>query len=125
MGPWREQAPWGCSSPPSITLIIYGVLAEESIGQLFIAGVIPGIALAGLFSGYIVVRVVLNNRLVPKLRHSFTWKERLHAILMLFPVASLILLILGSIYSGLATPSEAAAIGALTSVVIAVILGRL
>ena len=113
----------GLLIPPSITLIIYGVLAEESIGQLFIAGVIPGITLAGLFSGYIIVRVLLNSRLAPKTRNFFTLKERCHSLLMLLPVASLILLILGSIYSGLATPSEAAAVGALTSVVIALILG--
>jgi C4-dicarboxylate transporter, DctM subunit len=113
----------GLLIPPSIVLIIYGVLAEESIGQLFIAGVIPGILLAGLYSGYVATRVLLNPKLAPGMLQHFTWKERLRSLAKLFPVVSLIFFILGSIYSGLATPSEAAAIGAFASVIIAMILG--
>lgn len=113
----------GLLIPPSIVLIIYGVLSEESIGQLFIAGIVPGFMLAALFSGYVILRVLINAKLAPRKRYSFTWGERLHSLLMLLPVASLILFILGSIYSGLATPSEAAAVGALMSVIIAILLG--
>ncbi|MFO7708121.1 MAG: TRAP transporter large permease subunit [Desulfobacterales bacterium] len=113
----------GLLIPPSIVLIIYGVLSEESIGQLFIGGVVPGLMLALFFSGYVVLRVLFNSSLAPQKRTTFTWRERLHSLLMLLPVASLILFILGSIYAGLATPSEAAAVGALASVVIALVLG--
>ncbi len=113
----------GLLIPPSIVLIIYGVLSEESIGQLFIAGIVPGLMLAAMFSGYVILRVLINAKLAPRKRYLFTWGERLHSLLMLLPVASLILFILGSIYSGLATPSEAAAVGALMSVIIAILLG--
>jgi C4-dicarboxylate transporter, DctM subunit len=115
----------GLLIPPSIVMIIYGVLAEESIGQLFIAGVIPGVMLAGLYSGYVIVRVLLNPKLAPDVHYEFTRKERLLSLGKLLPVVSLIIFILGSIYSGLATPSEAASIGAIASVVIAWILGDL
>lgn len=115
----------GLLIPPSIVMIIYGVLAEESIGQLFIAGVIPGVMLAGLYSGYVIVRVLLNPKLAPDVHYQFTRKERLLSLGKLLPVVSLIIFILGSIYSGLATPSEAASIGAIASVVIAWILGDL
>jgi len=115
----------GLLIPPSIVMIIYGVLAEESIGQLFIAGVIPGILLAGCYSGYVVVRVLLNPKLAPDVHYQFTRRERLLSLGKLLPVVSLIIFILGSIYSGLATPSEAASIGAIASVVIAWILGDL
>lgn len=113
----------GLLIPPSIVLIIYGVLAEESIGQLFIAGVVPGLMLAALFSGFVMLRVLIDANLAPRKRYPFSWKERTRSLVMLLPVASLILFILGSIYSGLATPSEAAAVGALMSVIITIVLG--
>jgi C4-dicarboxylate transporter DctM subunit len=115
----------GLLIPPSIVLIVYGVLAEVSIGQLFVAGIIPGILLATLFSLYIVVRVLANPRLGPDDPQRFSWRERLDALAKLLPVTSLILLILGSIYLGFATPSEAAAIGAVLAVVLAALLGDL
>ncbi len=115
----------GLLIPPSIVLIIYGVLAEVSIGQLFIAGVLPGILLAGLYSGYVIVRVLINPKLAPTHKVSFTWGQRISALLKLFPVAFLIFFILGSIYAGFATPSEAAALGVLGAVVITWMLGDL
>ncbi len=115
----------GLLIPPSIVLIIYGVLAEESIGQLFIAGVVPGVLLAALFSGYVIVRVVLNPKLAPRVQHPYTWRERFFSLLKLVPVTSLIVFILGSIYAGYAAPSEAAAIGAVVAVGIAALLGDL
>ncbi len=115
----------GLLIPPSIVLIVYGVLAEVSIGQLFVAGVVPGVLLAMLFSSYIIVRVTLNPELVPDDPQTFTWSERIRALGKLFPVAFLILFILGSIYLGFATPSEAAAIGVVSSVIIARLLGDL
>jgi len=115
----------GLLIPPSIVLIIYGVLAEESIGQLFIAGVIPGLMLASLYMGYVIVRVLLNPGLAPRGREQFGFRARMISLLKLLPVASLIFFILGSIYSGIATPSEAAAVGSLGSVIIAAALGDL
>lgn len=111
--------------PPSIVLIIYGVLGEVSIGQLFIAGIIPGILLAGLYSGYIVLRVMLNPSLAPTERAKFSRKDYLTSLIKLFPVAFLIIFILGSIYSGFATPSEAAALGVLGSIIVSFCLGDL
>lgn len=115
----------GLLIPPSIVLIIYGVMAEVSIGRLFVAGIVPGIVLALLFSGYIMLRVTLNPALGPDDPQTFTWGQRLRALGKLFPVAGLILFILGSIYLGFATPSEAAAIGVVASMLIAAILGDL
>lgn len=115
----------GLLIPPSIVLIVYGVLAEVSIGQLFVAGVIPGLLLASLFSFYIIARVVIDPKLGPDDPQRFSWGERLQALIKLSPVAFLIFFILGSIYLGFATPSEAAAIGVVLSVVLAAILGDL
>lgn len=115
----------GLLIPPSIVLIIYGVLAEESIGQLFVAGIIPGLMLASLYMGYVIVRVLLNPGLAPRSREQFSFKQRMISLLKLLPVASLIFFILGSIYAGIATPSEAAALGSLGSVIMAVALGDL
>ncbi|MFW6325195.1 MAG: TRAP transporter large permease [Desulfovermiculus sp.] len=115
----------GLLIPPSIVLIIYGVLAEVSIGKLFIAGVLPGIMLAVFYSGYIIFRVMFNADMAPKEKERFTWHQRLRSLLMLLPVTLLILLILGSIYLGYATPSEAAGIGVVMSLLIAWFLGDL
>jgi tripartite ATP-independent transporter DctM subunit len=115
----------GLLIPPSIVLIIYGVLGEVSIGRLFIAGVLPGLMLAGLYSGYVALRVMINPKLAPTHRATFTWKERLASLWKLFPVSFLILFILGSIYTGYATPSEAAALGVLGGIVVAGLLGDL
>ncbi len=115
----------GLLIPPSIVLIIYGVLAEESIGQLFIAGIVPGLMVAGLYMSYVIARVMISPELAPVKREGFDLKTKLMAFVKLLPVSVLILFILGSIYSGMATPSEAAAIGALLSVIAAGILGDL
>jgi C4-dicarboxylate transporter, DctM subunit len=115
----------GLLIPPSIVLIIYGVLGEVSIGRLFIAGVLPGVLLAGLYSGYVAVRVMINPQLAPTHRATFTWRERLASLWKLTPVSFLILFILGSIYTGYATPSEAAALGVLGGIVVAGLLGDL
>ncbi len=115
----------GLLIPPSIVLIIYGVLGEVSIGRLFIAGVLPGLLLAGLYSGFVAARVMLNPKLAPTHRESYSWRERLVSLGKLFPVAFLILFILGSIYTGFATPSEAAALGVLGAIVVAALLGDL
>ncbi|WP_461210056.1 TRAP transporter large permease [Desulfocurvus sp. DL9XJH121] len=105
--------------PPSISFIIYGAIAGVSVGKLFIAGIVPGVALASAMALYILVRATMQPHLVSKgKRNSYTWKELLSPIPKLWPVFLLILAVLGTIYAGVATPTEAGAIGAAGSLVI-------
>jgi tripartite ATP-independent transporter DctM subunit len=103
----------GLLIPPSIIMIVYGVSADVSIAQLFIAGVLPGLMLAALFSGYLVVWSLLNRALVPPADPPLPLARRLAEARHLIPVLLLIAAVLGSIYSGLATATEAAAVGVL------------
>ena len=108
--------------PPSTIMIIYGVLGQESILRLFAAGVLPGVVLSGLFIGYIAIRALLNPKLVPESERALSkepFGQRVRVTTHLVPVFGLILLILGSMYFGLATPTEAAAVGVLGAAVVA------
>jgi len=105
--------------PPSLIMIIYGVLADVSIGKLFIGGIFPGLLLAGAYSLYIMVAASLDPSVVPPQRERFSWQEKLASIKELIPVLSLIALVLGSIYGGFATPTEAAALGVLGAIALA------
>jgi tripartite ATP-independent transporter DctM subunit len=109
----------GLLIPPSIIMIVYGVAANVSIAQLFIAGVIPGAMLAALFSGYIVAWALLNPEKVPRIAVRTTLAQKLKASRHLIPVVLLILAVLGSIYFGIATATEAAAFGVVGALVIA------
>ena len=113
----------GLLIPPSIMMIVYGMVAEVSIARLFIAGVLPGIMLMCLFMGYIVIWALLNPSKVPQpdLKMSFT--EKVYSSRRLIPVVLLIAAVIGSIYGGYATPTEAAAVGVLGSIGIAVATG--
>jgi C4-dicarboxylate transporter DctM subunit len=115
----------GLLIPPSIIMIVYGVAANVSIAKLFIAGVIPGLLLALLFMGYIVVWALLNKDKVPPPEAATTLMQKLYASRHLIPVVSLIGVVLGSIYSGIATATEAAALGVGGSLVLAKIEGSL
>ena len=108
----------GLLIPPSIIMIVYGVSANVSIAQLFIAGVIPGILLASLFSGYIVFWALRHPDQVPAATERTSFVEKLQASRHLIPVVLLIAAVLGSIYAGVATATEAAAIGTLGALVI-------
>ncbi|MGL4233906.1 MAG: TRAP transporter large permease, partial [Casimicrobium sp.] len=101
----------GLLIPPSIIMIVYGVAADQSISKLFIAGVIPGIMLALLFSGYIAVWALLNPSKVPAASRNYSFLEKLYESRHLIPVVLLIAAVLGSIYAGIATATEAAAVG--------------
>ena len=101
----------GLLIPPSIIMIVYGVSANVSISHLFIAGVIPGLMLATLFSGYIVVWALLHSDRVPVIAERTSFGQKLYASRHLIPVVLLICLVLGSIYAGIATATEAAAFG--------------
>lgn len=100
----------GFMIPPSIPMIIYGVLADVSVGRLFIAGVIPGVMMAAIFVGYIMTRGILNPSITPA-TIDYTWKDRIKTLPQMLPVVSLIVIVLGTIYTGLATPTESAAVG--------------
>ncbi len=115
----------GLLIPPSIIMIVYGVSAEVSIAQLFIAGVLPGIMLAGLFSGYLVYWAWRNPTLVPPADSHLGFTAKLYESRHLIPVIVLIVAVLGSIYSGIATATEAAAIGVLGALVISAVQGSL
>ncbi|MGV1989198.1 TRAP transporter large permease [Agrobacterium sp. 22-221-1] len=110
---------FGLMIPPSVAMIIYGVLAEVSIAKLFVAGVLPGIMLAALYSGYIILRVLINPKLAPEAASEDEAGSILEGIAKLMPFLILIFIVLGSIYSGLATPSEAGAVGAAGAIVVA------
>lgn len=105
----------GLLIPPSIILIIYATVTEQSIARLFIAGVIPGIMLAALFMGYIIVWALLNKDRMPPPEPAVPFRERLIASRRLIPVTLLILGVIGSIYGGLASATEAAVVGVFLS----------
>ena len=118
----------GILIPPSISLIIYGVLVEESIGRLYLAGFFPGFMLAGIFMLMIAGVAIIWPSIAPKesANQSFfnleQWRERIVSLIALIPVAGLIFVVLGTIYMGIATPGEAAAFGVSGALVIGILL---
>ena len=115
----------GLLIPPSIIMIVYGVAANVSISKLFLAGVIPGLLLGGLFMGYIVVWGLLNKDKVPAPDAPMGFFQMVYASRHLIPVVSLIVVVLGAIYSGIATATEAAALGVGGALILASIEGSL
>ena len=109
----------GLLIPPSIMLIVYGVLAQVSISRFFIAGVLPGIMIIIIFMTYIIIRSKLNPALAPKQDIKYTFWEKIKAARNLLPVLALIFFVLGSIYGGYATPTEAATIGVIGALLLA------
>lgn len=107
--------------PPSMMMLVYGIIGNVSIGKLFIAGMIPGLMLAVIFSLYIMCRCVINPQLAPAGSEHHTWRQRLRAIPEILPVLILILLVLGSLYAGWATPTEAGAVGVIGAIAFAFI----
>lgn len=107
--------------PPSMMMLVYGIIGDVSIGKLFIAGIVPGFMLAGIFSAYIMVRCLINPALAPAGAERHTWLQRLQAIPEILPVLILILVVLGSLYAGWATPTEAGAVGVVGSLIFAFI----
>jgi tripartite ATP-independent transporter DctM subunit len=115
----------GLLIPPSIIMIVYGVTAEVSITRLFIAGVIPGLLLAGLFMGYTIIWALLNPEKIPPADAHMSFGEKIYASRHLIPVVLLIACVLGSIYVGIATATEAAALGVVGSLIISAVQGSL
>ena len=110
----------GLLIPPSITLIIYGVTVNESIAKLFIAGVIPGIVLALMFMTYVMLWSWLKGGTSEEADGSTTWADRLSALLQLLPVITLIGAVMGAIYTGVATATEAAVLGVVGALIMSV-----
>jgi tripartite ATP-independent transporter DctM subunit len=107
----------GILIPPSILFIIYGVLVEESIGRLYMAGFVPGFLLAGVFMAIIALMVKIWPRLAP-VETAPPWRVRLIGLLALLPMIALMVIVLGTIYFGVATPTEAAAFGVVAALVL-------
>ncbi|MBW6493758.1 MAG: TRAP transporter large permease subunit [Burkholderiaceae bacterium] len=115
----------GLLIPPSIIMIVYGVAAEISIAQLFIAGVVPGLLLAGLFSGYVMLWALIHPGQIPAADSKSTFLQKLYASRSLIPVIALIGVVLGSIYAGIATATEAASIGVVGALVLSTLQGSM
>lgn len=111
--------------PPSIILILYGILTESSIGRLFVAGLIPGLMTAAGYVTLIMVWARVKPGIAPPLNQTFTRQEQLRSLKPVWPALLLIFLVLGGIYSGLVTATEAGALGALGALVIGVLVGGL
>jgi C4-dicarboxylate transporter, DctM subunit len=115
----------GLLIPPSIIMIVYGVAAEVSIAQLFMAGVLPGVLLAALFSGYIVFWALRHPGQVPPADGTMGFAQKVYESRHLIPVVLLIVAVLGSIYTGIATATEAAAVGVVGALVLSAAQGSL
>ena len=115
----------GLLIPPSIIMIVYGVTAEVSITRLFIAGVLPGLMLAALFMGYTIAWSLANPGRIPQEKEHLTFLQKIHASRTLIPAVSLIALVLGSIYVGIATATEAAALGVVGALAISWLQGSM
>ena len=108
----------GLLIPPSIILIIYGVAVQESIAKLFIAGIMPGIMIALIFMSYVIIWSLLNKKEMPKILEEYSFLEKVKRSKQLLPVILLIVSVIGSIYTGLATATEAASLGVLGALIL-------
>ncbi len=108
----------GLLIPPSIILIIYGVAVQESIAKLFIAGIIPGIMIALIFMSYVIIWSLINKKFMPKIIEEYSFLEKIKRSKQLLPVIILILAVIGSIYTGIATATEAASLGVVGALIL-------
>jgi tripartite ATP-independent transporter DctM subunit len=125
IGTLAGAATLGLMIPPSLTLIVYGVTINESITRLFMAGVVPGLTLAAMFMAYVMVRAKLSPGFAPDPEPPMTLAQKLHNSRFLIPLMALIALVIGSMYAGLATATEAAAIGVVGALALAAGQGSL
>ncbi len=110
--------------PPSIPMVIYGVWTETSIGKLFVAGIIPGIIMTAGFCTMIIFRCLVNKNLGPT-GPVFSWMERFKSLIKLLPTSLIFIIILGGIYGGVFTPTEASAIGCIGVFIVSLVMRRL
>jgi len=106
--------------PPSVPFIIYSAITGESIAKLFIGGIVPGLVMATMLSLYVLIRCIISPRMAPRgAAAGFTWHDRWSNLFQVWHTGILIILVLGSIYAGIATPTEASAIGVVGALIIA------
>jgi len=107
--------------PPSILTVVLATIANESIGELLIAGILPGLLLAGLYLLYCYIRVLINPKLAPPMDTSIhrTWRDRVHGLLRMFPFVFVMFVVIGLILLGVASPTESAALGVAATVLMA------
>lgn len=126
----------GILIPPSVTMIVYGIATKTSVGKLFIAGVIPGLIMTAIFSAWVILYMAIrkisfqegNKVLAFSYNYSkenFTWKEKLESLPKTCPFIILIIIMMFALYGGLATPSEAAAVGAIASLILVILIYKL
>jgi tripartite ATP-independent transporter DctM subunit len=115
----------GILIPPSVTMIVYGIATETSIGRLFIAGLLPGLMLTALFMIWTIISCRLAGYSFERMATRFTLKQRIEALPRVLPFLSIVVAILYVLYGGVATPSEAAGAGALFCIVLAVVIYRM
>jgi C4-dicarboxylate transporter DctM subunit len=109
----------GILIPPSINMIIYGVLTNTSIPQLYLAAMVPGLVLAAIFTLTIIIRTRFSSDRLKEVRIYPTWAERFSSLRHLLPPLAIFTLVIGSLYAGLATPTESAALGVVGVLVLA------
>ncbi|WP_323785210.1 TRAP transporter large permease subunit [Thalassovita sp.] len=117
IGTLAGSATLGLLIPPSIILIVYGVATEQSIARLFVAGILPGLLLVSLFVGYVIIWGVMNRDSLPVEGARYSLREKLYHSRRLLPVIGLIAGVIGSIYAGIASPTDAAAVGVVLALV--------
>lgn len=116
----------GILIPPSVTMIVYGIATETSIGRLFLAGVIPGLLLVGLFMAWSIYSTWASGAGAVALgRIKYSWRQRFESLPRVLPFLFIIAFVLYALYGGVATPSETAAVGALACIIVAVVIYRL
>ncbi len=125
IGTLAGSATLGFLIPPSIILIVYGVSTDQSISRLFIAGVLPGFLLISLFVGYVICWSLLNPGQIPPAEDTMSFKEKVYQSRRLIPIFLLVLGVIGSMYAGLASPTDAAAVGVVLSLVLSKTSGTL
>ncbi len=115
----------GSLIPPSILLILYGFMTQSSIAALLVGGLIPGILSALIYMGMIYIRALINKELCPRIQEKFTWRERIASLKGTWGIMVLFLLVIGGIYLGMFTPTEAGGVGATGAFFIALLSGKL
>jgi tripartite ATP-independent transporter DctM subunit len=115
----------GLLIPPSLSLLIYGALTDTSIGKLFVAGVVPGLMMACLFSAYIAWAARRNPAMAPERGEAMPLGAILRGTLQIWPLAVMIVAVLGSLFAGIATPTEAAAVGVAAVIILGFTMGEL
>jgi len=125
IGTLAGSGTFGFLIPPSIILIVYGAATEQSIARLFLAGILPGLMLAAMFAGYTMIWAMMNRDKMPPPEPPVSWREKLRAAMLLLPTVFLIVAVIGSIYGGLASPTEAAVVGVIGALMISGLSGGL